>query len=155
MVAHLFPSSLCIVMSVRSSSAVHSPFTIWGSKWWHQRSRHCFDVLPGMRAARAPQFLWPSSTSLMRSSSSSFDHWPFTRPGLWCVLNVDVLIQFRGEGASDNPNPSDSDGGQNTVWLNYPQKCYVCNWEELEEHLPCSWLLSSNSMAVANAGKLV
>lgn len=40
---------------------------------------------------------------------------PLTLYQTRAVMYVDVLIQFRGEGASDNPNPSDSDGGQNTV----------------------------------------
>lgn len=82
MVAHLLPISSCMVTMIRSSSSVQSPFTIRGSKWWHHRSRHCFDVRPGMRAARVPQFLCPWLTRDVSTSSSSLDHCPFTRPGL-------------------------------------------------------------------------
>ena len=57
---------------MRSSSALHLVFLIFGSRWLCHRSRHCLLILPGKCWAISLQLQAPfSSTSLVRSASWS------------------------------------------------------------------------------------
>jgi hypothetical protein len=63
-----------------SSWGCHAPFLMRGSRWLHQRSRHCFAVLPGIWAATWPQFLGHSATTFLNTLSSRSVQWPLINP---------------------------------------------------------------------------
>ena len=42
--AHLFPFSLCACVMISSSSGLHGPFLMDGSRWFSHRVRHCLPV---------------------------------------------------------------------------------------------------------------
>ena len=66
---------------MRSSSSLHGPFFIFGSRWLNHRSRHCFPIRPSMRSAISLHLEIPALTHRMIVSSSSVVHGPLTRPG--------------------------------------------------------------------------
>ena len=48
---HRFPNTSCASNTTWSSTSVHSPFLIAGSRWLNHRSRHCFPIRPCSCAA--------------------------------------------------------------------------------------------------------
>lgn len=76
--AHLLPWHECSKNKIHSSSWLHYPLLIVGSRWLNHLSRHCLPCLSGTYLAILVQFLGPnSSTSLLISSSSASVHGRF------------------------------------------------------------------------------
>lgn len=71
--AHWLPIARCMVMIMRSSSSVQSPFLIPGFRWLCQRSRHCLPVRSVSISAMLVQLPVPWTLINRRSFSSSDD----------------------------------------------------------------------------------
>ena len=75
-------SAAAAVIGLRTSSMLHGPFLMLGSRWLCQRSRHCLPMRPGRCLAIADHFCGPRSvTSVRIFSSSSVVHGPLITCG--------------------------------------------------------------------------
>mmetsp|Transcript_5530 Transcript_5530/g.11512 ORF Transcript_5530/g.11512 Transcript_5530/m.11512 type:complete len:203 (-) Transcript_5530:128-736(-) len=112
---HWFPSSACFSIMMRSSSSVQFPFFIPGFRWFVQRSRHCFPVLPSKESATVVQLDRPCCFTRFLSCSSSIS----VQDRLVTVL----VFFFSSEGPSNLEGVTcagrDFAGG-NAPWESWP-----------------------------------